>query len=121
MKETVVVLGASPKEDRYSYKAVALLKENGHTVIPVHPKAQTVAEIPVVAQLTSITTAIDTVSVYVNPYLLAQAADDIVKLKPKRVILNPGTESKELEERFTENGIEVCQACTLVLLKTGQF
>jgi predicted CoA-binding protein len=33
----VAVLGASNKPDRYSYKAVMLLKEMGHAPYPVHP------------------------------------------------------------------------------------
>ena len=37
MSETVVVLGASPKVDRYSYKAIKMLGDCGHKVIPVNP------------------------------------------------------------------------------------
>ena len=33
-KSHVAVLGASPKEERYSFKAVRMLKEGGTTVIP---------------------------------------------------------------------------------------
>ena len=38
IKKRVVVMGASAKPDRYSNQAVRLLLENGHEVIPVHPK-----------------------------------------------------------------------------------
>ena len=43
----MVVLGASAKPQRFSYKAVTLLKQYGHRIIPVHPKLMTVADIPV--------------------------------------------------------------------------
>jgi len=42
-------------------------------------------------------------------------------LKPGRVIFNPGTENSELVERLEGNDILVEEACTLVLLRTGQF
>jgi hypothetical protein len=35
--------------------------------------------------------------------------------------MNPGTEDDAHEKRLTENGIEVERACTLVMLRTGQF
>ncbi len=33
----------------------------------------------------------------------------------------PGTENPELEEALASAGIEVVKACTLVMLRTGQF
>ena len=36
-QQTVVVLGASPKPERYSNKAIRLLQQHRHRVIPVHP------------------------------------------------------------------------------------
>ena len=35
--ETVAILGASPKPDRYAYKAFELLQEYGHRPIPINP------------------------------------------------------------------------------------
>jgi hypothetical protein len=45
----------------------------------------------------------------------------ILSLKPKRIIFNPGTENDELENLATKQGIEVLEACTLVLLSTAQY
>ena len=50
-----------------------------------------------------------------------QFLKDIIELKPDRVIMNPGTESNVMEEELIANGIPVQKACTLVLLRTGQF
>ena len=47
--------------------------------------------------------------------------DQILKLKPKRVIFNPGTENSSLEKTLTDAGIAIEEACTLVLLRTNQF
>ncbi len=120
--QKVVIIGASNKPDRYSYKAFKMLKEYGHTPIPVHPVLATIDDCSVVASLESIaTSAVDTITLYVNPEILKNYIDDIIRIKPKRVIMNPGTESDDAEQRLLKNGISVLRACTLVLLRTGQF
>ncbi len=119
--ERVVVLGASKKPERYSNKAVVLLKEHGHEVLPVHPFAQEIEGLPVVHDLSEIDSAVDTLSVYVGPQHVSPMIPSILALKPKRVILNPGTESPELEVALTREGIPYIEACTLVMLKTNQF
>jgi hypothetical protein len=45
----------------------------------------------------------------------------IIDLKPRRIIFNPGTENPILNSLATEKGIETIEACTLVMLKTGQY
>ncbi|MEY3677892.1 MAG: hypothetical protein RI924_33, partial [Bacteroidota bacterium] len=47
--------------------------------------------------------------------------DYILKVNPRRVIFNPGTENDELVEKLNEKGIESVEACTLVMLATGQY
>lgn len=121
MPETVVVLGASNKEDRYSYKAMKLLQEHGHKVIPVHPKLVEIEGIKVRNDLLDVKESIDTVTVYLAPERSAKIIDNIISLKPKRIITNPGTESQEIDDACAEAGIEVVKACTLVLLRTSQF
>jgi predicted CoA-binding protein len=120
--QTVIIIGASNKPDRYSYKAFKMLKEYGHTPVPVHPTLTTIDECSVIASLGSIEpSTIDTVTLYVNPEILKKYIDDIIRIKPSRVIMNPGTESDNAEQQFLQNGIKVLRACTLVLLRTGQF
>lgn len=121
MPHRVAVLGASSNPERYSYKAVKALKDNGHTPVPVSPKGDQVLGFPVVHDLADLEDSIDTVTVYVNPKLLASLADSVVAASPRRIIMNPGTENTELKAYFEKSGIEVMEACTLVLLSTGQF
>jgi len=45
----------------------------------------------------------------------------ILALKPKRIIFNPGAENEELAELARLKGIKALDACTLVLLSTGQY
>ncbi len=120
--EVVVVLGASKDSSRYSYKALEMLGEHGHKVIPVHPHEKEIQGLRVVSKLEELVgQKIDTVTVYVNPNISTQFEDALLKLSPKRVIFNPGAENSELSERLSQNGIKVEDACTLVLLRTGQY
>jgi predicted CoA-binding protein len=121
MSETVLLIGASNNKARYSNKAMALLLEKGHTVVPVNPREATVMGVEAAATLDEVTLPVDTASVYLRPELLKTQLDSLIRLRPRRVILNPGTEDTEITSRLDENGIQVVEACTIVLLKTEQF
>lgn len=121
IKKRVVVMGASNKPDRYSNKAVRLLREHGHEVIPVHPKLDEVEGLKVIHQLGEIVGAVDTLTLYVGPDASSAAAEAILQLRPGRVIFNPGSENPVLEARMRAADIAHEQACTLVLLRTAQF
>jgi uncharacterized protein len=122
--EVVAVLGASSDESRYAFKAMVMLKEYGHTPLPVHPRESQVLGQPVFSSLAKLAESghkVDTVTVYVNAAISQKAAEDFLRLKPKRVIFNPGAENEVLAQQLTQHGIKVEDACTLVLLRTGQY
>jgi len=120
-KERVVVLGASHKPERYSYKAIQALLNSGHEVIPVHPSLKEIQGLKVINKLEDIKDKVDTVTLYVGPDRQEQMVDGILALKPKRIIANPGAESDVMSKAADKNKIEYVEACTLVLLATGQF
>ena len=117
----VAVIGASNKPHRYSYQAVLLLKENGHEVFPVHQRIEEIEGTRVYKSIQNIDDDIDTVTMYVGGKISTLIGQDIIDKKPKRIVFNPGTENPDLENRANENGIEIINACTLVMLKTGHF
>lgn len=122
--EVVVVVGASKDPSRYSYKAIEMLKEYGHTPLPVHPRETEVLGYRVYSDLKKIIQEgikVDTVTMYVNPEISNKFEEDLILLKPKRVIFNPGSENPLLASHLLGRGIEVEEACTLVLLRTHQF
>lgn len=119
--ETVAVIGASPKPDRYSNMAFQLLQEYGHKAIPVTSYAETIEGIDAYKHIDEIPEQIDTVTLYLHPLRLGPVIPEIIRKKPARVIFNPGTEAPELEQQLEDNGIKALRACTLVMLKTGQF
>ncbi|HET8963276.1 MAG TPA: CoA-binding protein [Chitinophagales bacterium] len=115
-----VVLGASPKPERYAYKAIKQLTKHGHDVVAIGNRA---AMVDAVAIQTSQPEEnnVDTVTLYLNPMRQKEYYDYILNLKPKRIIFNPGTENDELENLAKSNGIETIEACTLVLLSINQY
>ena len=64
---------------------------------------------------------IDTVTLYLRPALQEPLYDYLIKMKPKRIIFNPGTENPELAALAQKAGITTEYACTLVLLSTDNF
>lgn len=119
--ETVVVLGASPKPERYSNQAVRALVEHGHRVIPVHPLLKKIAGVVTVPALSGVKEPVNTLTLYVGPERGKELLQEMIKLGPDRVIMNPGTESDEIEEELNASNIPVLRACTLVMLRTDQF
>jgi predicted CoA-binding protein len=117
----VVVLGASPKPARYASQAIRLLREQGYHVIPVHPRYREIEGLTVANGLEAVTGPAHTLTLYVGPQRSAPLVDAITDLRPGRVILNPGTESLELERRLEQAGIPAIHGCTLVMLRTGTF
>lgn len=118
---TIVVLGASDNPERYSHKALVRLIAAGHKVVPVHPTLKEVEGLPVVRNIQSVREPVDTVTVYVNPTVLETIGPAIAELKPRRVIFNPGAENESVRQSLASRGIETIEACTLVMLSTGQF
>ena len=120
MKKKTVVLGASDNPERYSYLAVNKLTAHQHPVIAIGKKEGHINNIPIATQHPALDD-VDTVTLYLNPTLQKEYYDYILSLKPKRIIFNPGTENDELFNMAKANGIEPLEACTLVLLNTGQY
>lgn len=119
--KNVVVLGASPNPDRYAYLALQTLQEHGHRAIPVNPAFREILGMPCSASIGDVREPIDTVTMYVGPARSTPLISEIVNAKPRRIIFNPGAENDQLATAAEAEGIEVVHACTLVMLKTGQF
>jgi uncharacterized protein len=115
-----LVLGASDNPERYSYLAVNSLRKHGHTVAAVGRKKTTVTDVEVDNEMISFKN-IDTVTLYLNETHQKEYYDYIFSLHPHRIIFNPGAENDELFNLAKQKGITVMEACTLVLLSTGQY
>jgi len=119
-KKKTLVLGASGNPSRYSYLAVQRLRSHGHPVVAVGKKQAWVADVSIEKEKKEFDN-IDTVTLYLNPLHQQDYYDYILSLKPKRIIFNPGAENEELATLATRHNIKAIEACTLVLLSTGQY
>jgi predicted CoA-binding protein len=120
LNKKTLVLGATPDESRYANLASNRLVNTGHTIINVGIKTGQAAGVPIEKPET-IYDDIDTLTLYIGPQNQPSLYAYILDTHPRRIIFNPGTENSELKRMAKERGIETLNACTLVLLATGQY
>ena len=115
-----LVLGASSNPSRYSYLAMNRLYNMKHPVIGIGRRAGKAGPVDIGTEMKPLE-AVDTITMYLNAANQKPYYDYILSLKPKRIIFNPGAENDELAELAIQHGIQPMEACTLVLLSTGQY
>jgi predicted CoA-binding protein len=118
-KKTLVI-GASTKPERFSNKAIQLLREYGHEVVALAKRAGQVDGVPIQTEFPA-AEDIHTVTMYLGAKRQLEYYEQLINLKPERVIFNPGAENPELKEKLESAGIETVENCTLVMLRTNQF
>ena len=100
--------------------AISRLKSMQHPVAGIGSRAGVAAGISISTEKAPLED-VDTVTLYLNAANQKQYYDYILSLHPKRIIFNPGAENGELYELAQKNGIQPIEACTLVMLSTGQY
>jgi len=121
LKKTALV-GASPNQSRYAYLAATMLAEYKHdtVLLGIHKgeidgnKILNIREMPAIEN-------VDTITLYIGPQRQPEWYEYLLSLKPKRIIFNPGTENEEFESLARRQGVEVLEACTLVMLRSRQY
>jgi predicted CoA-binding protein len=117
-----LVVGATDNPERYAYRAVELLQTKGVPVVPIGIKKGLVfGEEILDLRLKPALKEIHTITLYLGPSNQAEWMDYLIGLRPKRIIFNPGTENFDFFSKAKAAGIEALEACTLVMLTTGQF
>ncbi|MDP4261129.1 MAG: CoA-binding protein [Bacteroidota bacterium] len=119
-KKKTLVLGASDNPSRYSFLAIQKLRSHEHPVVAIGIKKTVIGDVQVENEKKPFDN-VDTVTLYLNPTHQTEYYDYILSLKPKRIIFNPGAENEELAELAKQSNIPTMEACTLVLLSTGQY
>ena len=119
-KKKTLIIGATPNPERYAYLAAHRLVNAGHEIVNAGIKKGSVAGV-VIEPIAEPVAGIHTITLYIGPRLQPQYYDYIIATSPQRIIFNPGTENPELKALANQHGIETLEACTLVLLSTGQY
>lgn len=121
MSKKTLVIGASEQPWRYAYLAVNRLLAKQHEVVPLGVEPGQINGLPIETERKAFAD-IDTVTLYINPKIQKDYYDYILNvIRPKRIIFNPGTENAGFEKMAASKGIETLEACTLVMLSTGQY
>lgn len=115
-----LILGASANPERYSFLALHRLHNTGHEVVAIGKRKATVNGVVIDTEKRPYSN-VHTVTLYLNADHQKEYYQYILSLHPKRIIFNPGAENKELQQLAAENKIRTMDACTLVLLSTGQY
>lgn len=118
--KNTLVIGASTNPERYSFLAVNKLVAHQHPVSALGNAPGRIGTIEIESTPRFID-ELDTISLYLNPQKQPAYYDYILSLSPKRIIFNPGAENPELASLAQSKGIIAQEACTLVLLSTGQY
>jgi predicted CoA-binding protein len=115
-----LIIGASTNPERTAFRAVNELIKHGHDVVAIGLKEGEVGGVKIQTGMPELK-GIDTITLYIGAAHQPAYYDYILKLKPRRVIFNPGTENPEFEAMIRKAGIEMEEACTLVMLSIGNY
>jgi predicted CoA-binding protein len=85
--KTWAVVGLSNNPDRAAFGVAKLLIDKGHTVIPIHPKAEQVHGQIGYAKLSDVPVPIDVVDVFVNSELAGAVVNEAIEIGAKGVWL----------------------------------
>ncbi|WP_297334813.1 CoA-binding protein [Algoriphagus sp.] len=117
-----LIVGATTNPGRYAHYAASLFFERQMEFIPIGIKKGKVfgKEILDLKSKPALSD-IHTITMYIGPQHQEEWMDYLLSLNPKRIIFNPGTENPDFFNKAKAKGVEVVPACTLVMLRTGQF
>ncbi len=115
-----LILGASSKPDRYAYLAASMLRQASIPFVLVGNREGVVAGENIQTDFPQ-GLEIDTITLYLGAPRQKEYYTNILQSGARRIIFNPGTVNPELEKLATDAGIESVHACTLVMLRTGQY
>ncbi len=117
-----LVVGATDNPERYAFLAAEMLQNKGFDFSPIGIKKGMVfgEEILDLRQKPALA-GIHTITLYLGPQNQSEWMDYLIGLGPKRIIFNPGTENPVFFSKAKAAGIDALEACTLVMLTTGQF
>ena len=117
-----LIVGATANPSRYAYLAAKMLAARGFDFIPIGIKMGEVFGKKIVNLRSKLKLEdIHTITLYLGADNQSEWIDYLIGLSPNRIIFNPGTENSDFCEKASEAGIEVLQACNLVMLRTDQF
>ena len=103
--KTWAILGLSNNPERAAFGVAALLKAKGHTIIPVHPKAETVHGEKGFATLEEIPVKVDVVDFFINSELVSRNVDRAIAIGAQAIWLQLGVIDEESVQKAEAAGL----------------
>ncbi|MEN2284414.1 CoA-binding protein [Algoriphagus sp. SE2] len=121
-EKLTLILGATPNRSKYAFIAADFLSKAQIPFIPIAiHEGELLGQKILDLNEKPFLEGIHTITVYLNKYHQKEWEEYLLSLKPKRIIFNPGAENRSFAEKAYQQGIEVLNACTLVMINTGQY
>ena len=118
--KTWAILGLSNNPDRAAFSVAALLKQKGHTIIPVHPKAETVHGEKGYASLEEIPYEVDVVDFFINSELVSRNVDRAIAIGAKAIWLQLGVIDQLAVDRAEAAGlVAIMDRCPAIEYNKG--
>ena len=112
----VAVIGASRDREKFGNKAVRAYHAHGHRVFPVNLREKEIEGLPAYRSVLDVPEKLDVVLVYVPPATTLRLLPDLVKMAPKQLFLNPGSEDDAVIARADALGLEPILACSIIAI-----
>lgn len=116
MAKVVAVIGASTNRRKFGNRAVRAFRDQGYTVIPIHPREREVEGLKAYASVLDVPGPIDMASFYVSPEVGEEVIEEVARKRIPEVWLNPGAESDALVARARALAIRPVVACSIVAI-----
>ncbi|MGK5640674.1 CoA-binding protein [Streptomyces sp. URMC 126] len=117
--DTWAVVGLSGNTHRAAYGVAEVLRRHGKRVVPVHPKAETVAGEQGYASLSDVPFPVDVVDVFVRSELAGTVADEAVAVGAKAVWFQLGVVDEQAYDRTRAAGLDmVMDRCPAIELES---
>ena len=101
------VVGLSTNTERPAYAVAAYLQAIGHTIVPVHPRAETVHGEVGYPRLADVPGALDVVDLFVASTRVGPIVDEAIAAGAGAVWFQLGVEDEAAEERARAAGLDV--------------
>jgi predicted CoA-binding protein len=110
----VAIVGASSDRRKFGNKAVRAFRQQGYTVVPIHPTAEEVEGEKAYGSVLDYPGTIDEVSLYVHADAGMQVLEDIAKKHIPIVWLNPGADEPHVVTKARNLGLKPRIACSIL-------
>lgn len=111
---TVAIIGASNNRSKFGNKALRAFRNQGYTVVPIHPRETTVEGERAYASVLDYPGTIDEATFYVPARVGLRVIEEIAHKGIPAAWFNPGADDPELVQKATDLGIRPIVACSII-------